>query len=188
MASRATPRPRPGVARPHLRVIPGGAAAPVAAPVRSPAAPRRPPPGRRAPAHRPVRRPLLARAAARAAAGHRARLARSRRPGLPFVTLAVVAVGALVFGLVLLNLMLAQSALRLQDLQARSAAEEARGRELRLRLAEAESPARLAQEARGLGLVQPQRREVIEAPAPVPPEEALAAGPQGAARRQGKGR
>jgi hypothetical protein len=91
--------------------------------------------------------------------------ARPARPGIPFVAVASVAVGALVFGLVFLHIMLAQNSFRLADLQSKVAVEQDRHLRMRYQIAGAESPGRVADAAKSMGLVAPaDRRYVVEGP------------------------
>jgi hypothetical protein len=70
-----------------------------------------------------------------------------------------------VFGLVLVNIALAQSSFQLADLQKRSAEQQARSRQLRFEVAKAESPERIAQVGAELGLVAPERQQYLQGPA-----------------------
>ncbi len=78
------------------------------------------------------------------------------------VALALAACAVVVFGLVLLNIHVAQTSFRLADLQARALEQESAYRRLRFELASAESPEKVAKMARDLGLVPPERQEFIE--------------------------
>jgi cell division protein FtsL len=84
----------------------------------------------------------------------------------------IVAAAAVVFGLVLVNIFLAQSSFRLSDLEGQVAEQEARYRQLRFEVARAESPERIAHIASRLGLRAPDKQEYILGPA------AIAAGPR----------
>ena len=79
----------------------------------------------------------------------------------------VILAGAVIFGLVLVNIFLAQSSFRLSDLQGRVAEQEARHRQLRLEVAKAEAPERIAQTAAELGLQAPGKQEYILGPAAI---------------------
>lgn len=61
-----------------------------------------------------------------------------------------------VFGLVLVNIFLAQASFGLADLQAKVAVAESQQRSLRSEVAQAESPERIAELADRLGLVPPE--------------------------------
>lgn len=86
------------------------------------------------------------------------------RPAIPFVTLSSMAVGALLLGLVVLSVLVAQTSFRLTDLQSAVAREEARYRHLRFQVATAESPEMVAKAAGGIGMVPPQTQEYIVGP------------------------
>jgi hypothetical protein len=95
----------------------------------------------------------------------------SGRPGMAFVVLAALAVGALLLGLVVLNVLVAQKSFRLNDLNTLVQREEARSQQLRFAVATAGSPERVAEAATRLGLVPPERQEFLvrpggDAPAP----------------------
>lgn len=103
-------------------------------------APERPPGVVEAPARapRPVRRPAPRRAA---------------RPGRALLVLLLT--GVVVFGLVLLNIYLAQTSFALSDVQSQVAEQQSRQRRLRSEVATAEAPEHIARMARELGLVVP---------------------------------
>ena len=75
---------------------------------------------------------------------------------------AVILIAACVFGLVLLNIYLAQSSFRLADLQSKVVTAEAEHRNMRLKVAVNESPEKVAAAAGALGLVVPEQQEYIE--------------------------
>lgn len=77
----------------------------------------------------------------------------------------VLLAGSVIFGLVLVNIFLAQSSFRLSDLQGRVAEQETRYRQLRFEVAKAESPERIAKTAAELGLEAPGKQEYILGPA-----------------------
>jgi cell division protein FtsL len=77
----------------------------------------------------------------------------------------VLLASLVVFGLVLVNIALAQSSFELADLQRQVVEQQARGRELRYQVARAESPERIATVAAELGLVPPEREEYLQGPA-----------------------
>lgn len=87
-------------------------------------------------------------------------------PGMRFVAAASAAVMALIFGLVMLHILSAQASFRLESLHERVAREEVRHRQMRYEIAAAESPGRVAEAARSLGLVQPAERRYIFGPGP----------------------
>jgi cell division protein FtsL len=72
--------------------------------------------------------------------------------------------GAVIFGLVLVNIYLAQSSFRLADLQSRIAQEEASYRRFRLEVATRESPEKVAKMASDLGLTPPATQDYIPGP------------------------
>lgn len=76
------------------------------------------------------------------------------------VSIAIAAI--VVFGLVLVNIYLAQVSLGLSEVQGRVAEEQSRQRSLRNAVAVSESPERIAQMARELGLVAPVHTQPIE--------------------------
>lgn len=82
----------------------------------------------------------------------------SSRSRLVFGITAAVTLAALVFGLVLLNIYLAQSSFRLAELEQQVAQQQALYRKMRLQAATAESPEKIAAAASGLGLVAPQEQ------------------------------
>ena len=78
---------------------------------------------------------------------------------------SLVIASVVVFGLVLVNIALAQSSFELGDLQKKVADQQERGRRLRYELARAESPERVAEMAAGLGLVSPESEHYLQGPA-----------------------
>lgn len=88
----------------------------------------------------------------------------SGRPGTAFVVLSALAVGALLLGLVVLNVLVAQESFRLGDLNLSVQHEEARSQQLRFAVATAGSPEAVAEAARRLGLVPPDRQELLVRP------------------------
>lgn len=86
--------------------------------------------------------------------------------GIRFIAMATAIVAALVFGVVLLHVMLAQSSFELQRVHEKMVAEETRYRQMRFEVATAEAPARIHQAAASIGLV-------------VPPEQRYVYGPEG---------
>lgn len=82
----------------------------------------------------------------------------SSRSKLVFGITAAVTLAAIVFGLVLLNIYLAQSSFRLAELEQQVAQQQDLYRKMRLQAATAESPEKIAAAASGLGLVPPQEQ------------------------------
>lgn len=110
----------------------------------------------RAPSPAPLRRPAEVRPpglhVVRAPEpARRARRARARGLTVLAAFLAVVTL----FGVVAFHVLLTQGQLQLQHLQDRDAAALARNQELRLQVAELESPARIVAAAQQLGMVPP---------------------------------
>ena len=136
-------------------------------------------PARPAPARRPapsVRPGPTARAVPAARQARRTPV-RYRPQGLAFAGLILFAVGGFIFGLVTLNIYIAQSSFRVGELEKTMEQQMAQARQMRVRIAEAESPVRLAEAAAKLGLVRPDQREYLSVTGP-----AEIAGPQEAPR------
>jgi hypothetical protein len=89
----------------------------------------------------------------------------SGRPGKAFVVLAALAVGTIVLGLVVLNVLVAQKSFRLGDLSKEVQQAELRSQQLRYDVATAGSPDAIAAAAQRLGLVPPDRQEFLVRPA-----------------------
>lgn len=94
------------------------------------------------------------------------------------VLLCLALGAAVVFGLVLMNIYVAQSSFRFGDVQAQVAQQEATQRRLRLAIAAAEAPDRVAAAALVLGLVPPADLNYLQGPA----GPATGASPTGSAR------
>ena len=80
------------------------------------------------------------------------------------VSVGLVVVSGVVFGLVLLNIHVAQNSFHLSDLQRQAAELQAEQRRLRYEVAKAESPERIVEMGATLGLVAPASQEYIEGP------------------------
>lgn len=80
------------------------------------------------------------------------------------VLAGLILVGAVVFGLVLLNIQLAQNSFELSELRGKAAELEGQQRRLRFEVALAESPDRIAEVARFMGLVPPQSTVFLRVP------------------------
>jgi hypothetical protein len=80
------------------------------------------------------------------------------------VSAALLLVSAVVFGLVLLNIHVAQTSFHLSDLQRQAAELEARQGRLRLEVARAESPEKIVEMGASLGLVAPGVQEYLQGP------------------------
>ncbi|HEX2236172.1 MAG TPA: septum formation initiator family protein [Actinomycetota bacterium] len=119
-----------------------------------------------------------------------------RRPGTRLAALGAVAailVGALVFGVLLEQVVLAQSAFKLAGVRRQIARAQEENQDLLLRVTKLDSPARIERFARErLGMVQPRRDELeyivadigardmrvaVVRPGPVDPGAGQAAGP-----------
>lgn len=98
--------------------------------------------------------------------------ARSRRSGSRFaemfrsnpvrVTAGLLLVAAVVFGLVLLNIYVAQASFQLSDLERKAAELQTEQRRLRYEVARAESPERIVEMGNALGLVAPLSQVYLE--------------------------
>jgi cell division protein FtsL len=80
------------------------------------------------------------------------------------VTAGLLIVSAVVFGLVLLNIYVAQASFELSDLERRAAELQTEQRRLRYEVAKAESPERIVEMGTALGLVAPTSQEYLEGP------------------------
>ena len=108
--------------------------------------------------------------------------ARSRRRGSRFaemfrsnpvrVTAGLLIVSAVVFGLVLLNIYVAQASFQLSDLERKAAELQTEQRRLRYEVARAESPERIVEMGNALGLVAPVSQEYLEEPSILVADEA----------------
>ena len=107
-------------------------------------------PSRRAPAKRPPQDPSL----------RVLRSTRKRKP-LAFYVMAIVVVGAMVFGLAATNVLLAQGAFKMRALALEQAQLRQQNGELRLSVAGLSTPNRIAKEAKQIGLVLPDVIEVV---------------------------
>jgi cell division protein FtsL len=80
------------------------------------------------------------------------------------VTAGLLVVSAVVFGLVLLNIHVAQTSFQLSDLERRATELQTEQRRLRYEVAKAESPERIVEMGNALGLVAPASQEYLEGP------------------------
>jgi cell division protein FtsL len=94
----------------------------------------------------------------------RDRRLRAARRRTRFLLFAGIVVGGLVVLLVTAQALVAQSAFRADDLQGRITALQREQGRLRLRVAELDSPTRIAREALRQGLVLPEEIELIRVP------------------------
>lgn len=166
-STRRTRRPKPPVrraGRPHLVALPGGKDAP-----RGKGKSRS---GKTAPKQtRSPKRRRSDRMVARVASAFFIPLSSPlSSSGVRFVATASAVLMAFIFGLVMLHILSAQASFRLEGLHERVEREEARYRKMRYEVASAESPARIADAARGLGMVPPAQRRYIVGPPGEPSE------------------
>lgn len=77
---------------------------------------------------------------------------------------ALMVVSAVVFGLVLLNIHVAQTSFRLTELQQRASELQTEQRRLRYEVARAESPEKVVEMSNSLGLVPPPSQQYLEGP------------------------
>jgi cell division protein FtsL len=89
---------------------------------------------------------------------------RPRVAGARFIVVVVLVLAALVYGLVLMHMMLAQSSFELQEARQHVAEEEARYRRMRYEVARETSPAKIADAARELGMVVPKEQRYLVDP------------------------
>ena len=116
---------------------------------------------RPAPQHKVTRRHLRVIPGGKGARNARTKTKKGQGTSLAFLIAVAVTIGALVFGLVLLNVYLAQSSFKLADLEQRVAKQEELYRMKRLQVATAESPDKIASAAASIGLVAPEQQEYI---------------------------
>ena len=80
------------------------------------------------------------------------------------VSIGLLVVAGVVFGLVLLNIHVAQTSFHLSDLQRQAAELQTEQRRLRYEVAKAESPEKIVEMGTTLGLVAPASQEYIDGP------------------------
>lgn len=85
-------------------------------------------------------------------------------PGLKFVAAATAVVAACVFGVVLLQVMLAQTSFELHKIHTKLVSEETKYRHMRFEVANAEAPEKINQAAATLGLVVPAEQRYVFGP------------------------
>jgi cell division protein FtsL len=85
-------------------------------------------------------------------------------PGLTFVALATSIVAICVFGVVLLQVMLAQTSFELQKVHEQLVTQETKYRRMRFEVANAEAPAKIHEAAASLGLVVPAEQRYVFGP------------------------
>lgn len=134
-----------------------------------------------------VRQAVRERAALRVV-GEQSPLLKRRRRVSPLALIAVVSVLAIVFGVLLERVMLAQSAFELTRLMERVEAADERRSELTFEVARRENPGRIEQYARTqLGMVDPDPASIQYIVADVAPPRAHEAGGASLARVSGSG-
>lgn len=112
----------------------------------------------------PARGPGRRNAASGAARKRRSKFGVAFRSNPVRVSAALLLVSAVVFGLVLLNIHVAQTSFHLSDLQRQAAELEAEQRRLRFEVARAESPEKIAEMGASLGLVPPAVQQYLQGP------------------------
>jgi hypothetical protein len=90
----------------------------------------------------------------------------SRAPGLPFIVFASVLVGAAIFALVVLHVMVDQASFRMDTLENQVTRQQAQLRELRYAVSVQEAPSRVAGLAAQAGLVPATTMQTLVGPAP----------------------
>ncbi len=113
---------------------------------------------------------------------YRSKFAASFRSNPARVTAGLLVVFAVVFGLVLLNIYVAQTSFHLSDLQRRAADLQTEQRRLRYEVAKAESPEKIVEMGVSLGLVPPATQEFLEGPSILVADEAPIAGEEPSSR------
>lgn len=89
---------------------------------------------------------------------------KSKHANSILIVLSLGLASAVVFGLVLVNISLAQSSLGIAELQRQVSDQRTRQQQLRLEVARSESPERIAQVGADLGLVVPEREHFLQGP------------------------
>lgn len=89
---------------------------------------------------------------------------RSKHASSLLILIGLGLTSAVVFGLVLVNIALAQSSFKLGDVQTQIAEQRFRQRQLRFEVAKSESPDRIAQAGAQLGLIAPETQEFLQGP------------------------
>jgi len=90
----------------------------------------------------------------------------ARAPGMPFIALASVLVGAAIFALVVLHVMVDQASFRMDTLERQVTAQQAQLRELRYAVSVQEAPGRVASLASQAGLVPATQMQTLLGPGP----------------------
>ena len=90
----------------------------------------------------------------------------TRAPGMPFIVFASVLVGAAIFALVVLHVMVDQASFRMDTLESQVTAQQAQLRELRYAVSVQEAPGRVAALASQAGLVPATQIQTLVGPRP----------------------
>lgn len=90
----------------------------------------------------------------------------TRAPGMPFIVFASVLVGAAIFALVVLHVMVDQASFRMDTLETQVTAQQAQLRELRYAVSVQEAPGRVAALASQAGLVPATQIQTLVGPGP----------------------
>ncbi|HWD71077.1 MAG TPA: hypothetical protein VG779_01000 [Actinomycetota bacterium] len=90
----------------------------------------------------------------------------TRAPGMPFIIFASVLVGAAIFALVVLHVMVDQASFRMDTLESQVTAQQAQLRELRYAVSVQEAPGRVATLASQVGLVPATQIQTLVGPGP----------------------
>jgi cell division protein FtsL len=89
----------------------------------------------------------------------------TKAPGMPFIIFASVLVGAAIFALVVLHVMVDQSSFRMDTLESQVTRQQAQLRELRYAVSVQEAPGRVANLAAQTGLVPATNMQTLVGPA-----------------------
>ena len=89
----------------------------------------------------------------------------TKAPGMPFIIFASVLVGAAIFALVVLHVMVDQSSFRIDTLESQVTRQQAQLRELRYAVSVQEAPGRVANLASQAGLVPATNMQTLVGPA-----------------------
>ena len=90
----------------------------------------------------------------------------TRAPGMPFIVFASVLVGAAIFALVVLHVMVDQASFRMDTLESQVTAQQAQLRQLRYAVSVQEAPGRVATLASQAGLVPATQIQTLVGPGP----------------------
>ena len=90
----------------------------------------------------------------------------TKAPGMPFIVFASVLVGAAIFALVVLHVMVDQASFRMDTLESQVTAQQAQLRQLRYAVSVQEAPGRVATLASQAGLVPATQIQTLVGPGP----------------------